>query len=212
MHNYASTPQNKAAAASEGDSSSAIEQTTTTAATQSNSATAAVDVSLDTADTAEFTNPAPSPDHNSPSVRASPGSRTDGQGRVTSLADSGSQTEADLPTTAAITAATDTATATADSAAAATTAAVLVEPGPQPELPVFNPELMRAKAPLAAPAVQSSSSSGAAGVHAAAGEAQGGSAGAHTEGVSEGAASGAHQIDGVGAVPAAKAGCRCTVM
>jgi hypothetical protein len=213
----ASALQNKAAA--EGNSSSAAEEpaTTATAAAQSNST--AVDVSLGTADTADFTNPAPSPGHNSPPVPASPTSRTDGQGRVTSLADSGSQTEADLPTAAAsgaaVTAATDTATAAADSAAADSAAAVLVEAGRQPELPAFNPELMRAKAPLAAHAVQGSngsSSGGTAGVHAAAGAVPGGSAEGHTEGVSEGAAAGAHQIDGVGAMPAAKAGCRCTVM
>jgi hypothetical protein len=211
-----STLQNKAAA--EGNSSAATEEPATTAtATESNST--AVDVSLGTADTADFTNPAPSPGHNSPPVPASPTSRTDGQGRVTSLADSGSQTEADLPTagttasgTTPVTATTDTATATADSGAAGT-ASVLVEPGPQPELPAFNPELMRAKAPLAAPAVQGSNgTSSTAGVHAAAGDVQGGTAGGHTEGVTEGAAAGAHQIDGVGAVPAAKAGCRCTVM
>jgi hypothetical protein len=206
--------QNKAAA--EGNSSAATEEPATTAtAAEGNSTT--VDVSLGTADPADFTNPAPSPGHNSPPVPASPVSRTDGQGRVTSLADSGSQTEADLPTTTArsaapVTAATDTATATADSGAAST-ASVLVEAGPQPELPAFNPELMRAKAPLAAPAVQGSNgTSSTAGVHAAAGDVQGGTAGGHTEGVTEGAAAGAHQIDGVGAVPAAKAGCRCTVM
>ena len=153
-----------------------------------------VETGIMTQTDSSFTNPSVAADHNAAPVPSSP-----------ERAESGSQTEADLP-------------AVASSASATTTAAAA---SAQPELPPFQPDVMRQKAGMAPPLavaggvqpqiVHASDEQHATGMVQPQQEPESDAPAAKQQPEAV-ASQGDRRIDGVGSTEAVKSGCRCSVM